>query len=314
MSAFPTHGFISHLLNVVVLGLALASSADALELWSDPPPRVPDAAIGTLVTRSVTHRDGVEVPARTRPYLQLEQRSDGVVGKRLYDDRGRYLWTTIFETVDDRLTSITAISEDRVRWEMRFEYDARGRPVRESYFAANDRPERTITYEYAGDSTEVVAYRNDGTVSWRRSETAGLSGDQRETTFFYPDGSRVKTIVASVDESGRVVSEEHLDELGAVYRTVEREYRDDAMIEETVRGETGALIRRTTWEYDLYGYLVSRSTELPAERVVESLEVDYTRNARGDWIRQVRTTTAQFDDREPVVTDREVLQREIEYE
>jgi hypothetical protein len=251
--------------------------------------------------------------ATPRPHLLLEREHEGRVDQTVYDDRGRYLWTTTFETEAGRLTAIRAADEQRVRWEMRFEYDELGRPVRESYVGTGNQPERMIVYEYSDDAAEIVAYRGDGTVAWRRTETAGPTLDERETTFFYSDGSRVKTIVASVDDADRVISERHLDELGAVYRSIEREYAGGRPVLEIVVDETGTLIRRTESSYDTSGRMVSRATELPAETVVERLSVRYSANERGDWIVQERVTTAQVGDDGPFVTDREILEREIDY-
>lgn len=299
-------GFFAVLIPVV--------SAGALELWSDDPPTLPDNAESVLITRAVTHRDGTEIPARFEPYVRLEQMESSGVRQIVHDDRGGYLWTTIFEMEAQRISSIRSLAGDRLRWEMRFEYDAQSRPVHESYIGPGEQPERTIAYEYADDQTEIVAYRGDGTVAWRKSERAGLAFDQVETTFFYPDGSRVKTILATVDEQGRVVREEHLDELGSTYRTVELTYSQDTVTHEVVRDETGAVIRDVEWSFDPPDVLRRRTTDLPEEGVTEELTVDYELNDHGDWIKQVRTTTARFEERDPFVTDREVLQREVTYE
>lgn len=305
--------FISFLVLVVVSVLTVASDLAALELWNEDPPRLPEGAIRTSVSRTVTHRQGAEVVATPLPHLLLEKVGDDRVDQTVYDDRGRYLWTTTFETEAGLLVEIRAADEQSVRWEMQFEYDEFGRPVRESYIGTGSHPERIIVYEYLEDAAEIVAYRGDGTVAWRRTETAGPMLDERETTFFYSDGSRVKTIVANVDDVDRVVSERHLDELGAVYRSIEREYAGGLPVLEVVVDETGSPIRRTEWSYDSGGRMVTRVIELPAETVVERLSVRYSFNERGDWVEQERRSTAQLDAGDPFVTDREILEREIDY-
>jgi len=313
MSTSRSRQFSSFLLAVLFVLSAHAPRLAALELWAEDSPRLPAGATRASVTRTVTHRHGQEVVAIPRPSLLFERVDEGRIDQTVYDERGRYLWTTTFETKAGRLIAIRAADEQSVRWEMRFEYDELGRPVRESYLGTGIQPERIIVYEYSDDAAEIVAYRGDGTVAWRRTETAGPTLDERETTFFYSDGSRVKTIVASVDDADRVISERHLDELGAVYRSIEREYAHGLPVLETVGDETGTLIRRTEWSYDARGRMVSRAIELPSESVVEHLSIRYSENERGEWVEQERISTAQVDDGDPFVTDREILEREIDY-
>lgn len=313
MSVLSLRLILRAALHGTMLFLLCGGPLEALELWTDELPDLPDGARSVVVDRTVTHRNGEELVARPRPYLRVERSSDGDISQTIHDELGKYLWTTEFEFQQGRISSIRAVAGDNPRWRMLFEYDDLGRPVREFYFGAETQPERTITYEYGDDVTEVVSYRADGSVAWRRTESAEEGHEERETTFFYADGSRVKTIVASVDESGRVVAEQHLDEFGAVYRTIEREYIADQKHSEVVRNDSGVTIRLTSWTYGPDGEVQSRSVELPAEGVTEQLTVSYQYNSRGHWIEQVITSRAELQNGEELVTDREVLKREIEY-
>ncbi|MFP4114633.1 MAG: hypothetical protein ACOC2Y_05655 [Spirochaetota bacterium] len=236
------------------------------------------------------------------------------MAREVYDERGRYLWTTEFSCHDDRLVSVRATADEVVRWEIQFEYDDEGRVVREAYLTPSGDEQRIVAYDYSVDRTEIVSYRGDGTVAWRRSETTGSVQDERETTYFYADGSRVKTIVAVVDDRGRATSEQHLDELGAVYRSISRDFEGDHAAEEVVRDDTGAVIRRTRWRYNPPDRLIERTVDLPHESIVERLSIEYEFDERGNWVRQTHTVVAEVSGEPPMITDRFVLDREIDYQ
>ncbi len=286
----------------------------ALELWTAEVPELPPEAEATTTSRTVTHRNGNETVARARRFDRLTQPAEERVARQVYDERGRYLWTTEFERDGDRLVSVRAVDRDVLRWLIQFEYDDEGRVLRETYATPSGDEQIVVVYDYSMDQAEIVSYRGDGTVAWRRSETAGSIQDERETTYFYADGSRVKTIVAVVDDGGRVTSEQHYDELGAVYRLISRDFDDDRLVEEVVRDDTGAAIRQTRWRYDPRGRLVERTVDLPIESVVERLSIEYEFDERGNWVRQIHTLVAEVSGEPPIVTDRFFLDREIEYQ
>lgn len=313
MSGFDIRERRPRLLLVAVAIAVVAPGTMALELWTAGVPRLPEEAIRITTSRVVTHRNARETVAREHMYDRLSRDADGRILRDVFDERGRFLWTTEFTTEEGRLISVRAQDEDSLRWEMRFEYDDNGRVIRETHAIPGGETQRIVTYDYSIDRTEVVSYRGDGTVAWRRRETRGTIQDERETTYFYPDGSRVKTIVAEIDDQDRALREQHLDELGAVYRSVTREFEDARPVRETVRDDTGALIRETSWGYDDRGLLRTKTVELPDDGVVETLSVDYELDARQHWVRQIRTVVAELSDGTSVITDRAALEREIEY-
>ena len=251
--------------------------------------------------------------AAPRRYERIRREAPDEIVRTVYNPEGQFLWDTVFSYEDDRLVRIRAFDPDE-RWRLGFEYDADGRPVRESYHTGEGAPERTIVYEYGEQATEVISYRGDGSVAWRRTENKGDAGDERETTFYYADGTRIKTIVGILDDDGRPVMERHLDELGATYRTVEREYAPEGPVEEHVRVDGHVVVSSTTWEYDEEGRLVERRVELPNEGREERLVVSYSFNERGHWTERTETSYARYDGEEAFVTDQELLERHIDYE
>lgn len=301
------------LLAIVLLLPAVTPRIGALELWTEGVPELPAGASRTTTTRVVTHRNGRETVARARMYDRLVEGEGGRVLRDVFDERGRLLWTTEFTIREGRLVSVRAVDDEGTRWDIRFEYDDLGRIVREAHTRASGDSQRIVAYEYSSDGIEIVAYRGDGTVAWRRTETTGAIQDERETTYFYADGSRVKTIIASIDEQGRATREQHYDELGAVYRSVSRDFEDDRLVHEVVTDDTAAVIRETEWDYDRRGLLRERTVELPDDSVVERLTITYEFDDRGHWIRQTHTTVAELPDETSVITDRFLLEREIEY-
>ncbi|MFW5685318.1 MAG: hypothetical protein ACOC0O_01580 [Spirochaetota bacterium] len=312
-------GFFSPQVRYALLALAFAVTLSvppvhALELWTTGVPELPPEAEGTTTSRTVTHRNGSETVARARRFDRLTQLAVNHVAREVYDERGRYLWTTEFECDGDRLVSVRAADGDDLRWVIRFEYDEEGRVLRETYTTPSGDEQRIVVYDYSVDQTEIVSYRGDGTVAWRRSETAGSIQDERETTYFYADGSRVKTIVAVVDDRGRATSEQHYDELGAVYRLISRGFDGDRPVEEVVRDDTGSVIRRTQWRYNPRGRLVERTVDLPIEAVVERLSIEYEFDERGNWVRQIHTVVAEVSGDPPIIADRFFLDREIDYQ
>ena len=289
-----------------------ARSVCGLELWADDAPVLPSGARAFSTYRTVTVRNAMPVDVGAHRYERIRRTSSDEIVRTVYNPEGQFLWDTVFSYEDDRLVRIRAFDPDE-RWRLGFEYDEDGRPVRESYHTGEGAPERTIVYEYGAQTVEVISYRGDGSVAWRRTESKGDAGDERETTFYYADGTRIKTIVAVLDEDGRPVVERHLDELGATYRTVEREYGEDGPVEEHVRAD-GAVVRTTTWEYDTEGRLVERRVKLPNEGREERLVVSYSFNERGHWVERTETSYARYDGEEEFVTDRVLLERHVEYE
>lgn len=314
----PRHikiGYISSLFAFWgVVFLLVAFSASSLELWEDGYPDIPHGAKTVSVYRSVSHGDAFASRDQRCLLRRITRRSADTVTMDLFDPDGEYLWTTTFVHEDDLLRSIQAFDGDVTKWRMVFWYDDAGRPVQESYFGADGNAERTIVYEYGDQITEVVSFRGDGAVAWRRRETDGEGATTRDTTYFYADGSRVKTIIADLDADGRPVSERHLDELGAVYRTIRREYAGGTLVQETARNEGGVLIRRTRWTYSDQGRMVLRTIELPAEELVEALHVETAENERGHWASRLLTTEVRYDTGNRSVVQRELLEREVEYE
>ncbi len=300
-------------LTLLLILLVLSSHAESLELWTAGMPELPPEAVQTTTRRVVTHRNGHETVAASRLYDRLTNVGDRRVLRDVYDERGRFLWTTEFIRENNRLVTVRATDEEAIRWEIRFEYDSAGRIIKEAYTSATGETQRAVAYDYSRDQTEIVSYRGEGTVAWRRRETTNGIQDERETTYFYADGSRVKTIVASIDDRDRVTREEHRDEIGAVYRSVSRDYDDDRLIREVVRDDTGAIIRLTERDYDERGLLIAETVSLPHDSVVERLSVTYEFNQRGHWTRQTHTTTAELPEERPIITDRYILEREVEY-
>lgn len=294
--------------------LILSSRAESLELWTEGVPELPPEAVQTTTRQVVTHRNGRETVATSHLYDRLTNVGDGRILRDVYDERGRFLWTTEFICDNDRLVAVRATDEDAIRWEIRFEYDGAGRIIREAYTSATGETQRTVAYDYSRDQTEIVSYRGDGSVAWRRRETTDGMQGERETTYFYADGSRVKTIVASIDDRDRTAREQHRDELGAVYRSVSRDFEGDRLVREVVRDDTGAIIRLTEWAYGERGLLIEETVSLPYDSVEERLSVTYEFNQRGHWTKQTQTTTAELTEEGPVITDRYVLEREIEYQ
>ena len=314
MSGFFVSRFQRGLLVAAVALAVPTPGAPALELWADGVPRLPDGALQTTTSRVVTHRNGRETVARSRMYDRLTRDAEGRVSRDVFDENGRFLWTTEFIRDGDRLVLVRASDEGELLWEIGFEYDDDGRIIREAYSSQTGETQRIVAYDYSSERTEIVSYRGDGTVAWRRRETAGDVQDERETTYFYPDGSRVKTIVATMDDRSRVTHEQHRDELGAVYRSVSREYEGDHLVREVVEDDTGARIRQTDWNYGVRGLLRERTVELPRDSVVERLAIDYEFNDRRHWVSQTHTILAELPDGESVTTDRFVLEREIDYQ
>lgn len=291
----------------------MGRSVFGLELWADDAPALPSGARAVSTYRTVTVRNAMPLEARARRHERIHRESPDEIVRTVYNAEGQFLWDTVFSYEDGRLVRIRALDPDE-RWRLGFEYDGDGRPVRESYHTGEGAPERTIVYEYGEQATEVISYRGDGSVAWRRTEAKGDARDERETTFYYADGTRIKTIVAILDDSGRPVVERHLDELGATYRTVEREYSSEGPVEEHVRVDGNVVVRTTKWEYDEEGRLVERRIELPNEGREERLVVSYSFNERGHWTERVETSYARYDDKEAFVTDQVLLERHIEYE
>ncbi|MFW5776476.1 MAG: hypothetical protein ACOCZB_04225 [Spirochaetota bacterium] len=314
MSEFFVSRFQRGLLVVAFVLAVLTPGAPALELWTEGIPRLPDGASRTSTSRIVTHRNGRDTVARSRMYDRLIRVADDRILRDVFDENGQFLWTTEFIRDDDRLVLVRAADEEETLWEIVFEYDEDERIIREAYSSETGETQRIVAYDYSSDRTEIVSYRGDGTVAWRRRETTGDIGDERETTFFYSDGSRVKTIVATMDDRNRVTHEQHRDELGAVYRSVSREYEGDHLVREVVEDDTGARIRQTAWDYGDGGRLRERTVELPRDSVVERLVIDYEFNDRRHWVSQTHTVVAELSDGESVITDRFVLEREIEYQ
>ncbi len=297
---------------VVMLTAVAAGAAVGLELWAEDGPALPSGARAVSTDRTVLVRNGVALETEARRHERIRRESPDEIVRTVYDADGEFLWDAVFRYEGGRLVGIRAVDPDE-RWRLAFEYDEEGRPVRESHYRRDGVPERTIAYEYGPIATEVISYRADGSVAWRRTESKGDAGDERETTFYYADGTRIKTIVAILDEEGRPVVERHLDELGATYRTVEREYAPEGPVEELVRVD-GNVVRTTGWEYDEAGRPVQRRVELPGEGREEWFTVSFSFNDRGHWTERMETSFARYDEEEAFVTDQVLLERHIEYE
>ena len=297
---------------VLLITVSAAAQAAAFELWNEEPPELPVGARTVTAYRTVMVRNAVQQDAEPHKYEQIDLEDDGVVVRRLYDSQGDFLWEAIFEYENHRLTQIRAVDTGE-RWRLAFEYDAEGRVMRERYFAGNRAPERTIVYRYGEQTTEVISYRADGSVDWRRTDTAGDAPGERRKVFYYGDGTRFKTIIVVYDENGTAVAERHFDEVGATYQRVERSLAGDRKIEESVWNGGNALVRHTIWQYDHGGRLVARFVRVPEDGREERLLINYRMNERGHWVERLETAYAQFEGEPAFVTDRVFKERRIEY-
>lgn len=291
---------------------AVVTGAAGLELWSDTRPDVPDDALQLVAYRTVIRRDGEPADSVRRLQTRVSVESDGSIRQAVYDRAGEHLWDVIYRYHDSVIESIQAV-RDAERWRINFYYRDDGRIRQESFVGPNDSLERTVIYEYGDETVEVISYRVDGSVAWRRTESVEDDSGQQRTTFYYPDGSRVKTIITTADEQGRPVAERHLDEIGYLYQMIEYQYQDGCLAVELVTDDSGRITRRTEWAYLADGLLHTRTAEYPADGLTERLETSYERDARGNWIRQERVTMAEYDDGRRIIADHEVLDRRITY-
>ena len=297
---------------VLLISVSAAAQAAAFELWGEELPELPVGARTVTIYRTVMVRNATQQEAEPHKHAQIDLENDGVVVRRIYDSQGEFLWEAIFEYESGHLAQIRAVDTGE-RWRLAFEYDAEGRLIRERYFAGNRAPERTIVYRYGDQATEVISYRADGSVDWRRTDAAGDSPGERRKTFYYGDGTRFKTITLVFDDNGAAVAERHFDEVGATYQRVERSVAGDRKIEESIWDGGNALMRHTVWEYDQAGRLVARFVRIPEDGREERLLINYTVNERGHWIERLETAYAQFEGEPAFVTDRVFKERHIEY-
>jgi YD repeat-containing protein len=296
----------------VLLIVVSVGAQAAFELWSEEPPDLPAGARTVTIHRTIMVRNAVQQQAEAHKFTQIDRETDGVIVRRIYDSTGEFLWEAFFEYEGERLVRIRAVDSGE-RWRLAFEYDAEGRLIRERYFAGDRAPERTIVYRYGRQMTEVISYRPDGSVDWRRIDVPGDAEGERRKTFFYGDGTRFKTIIYILDQDGLAIAERHLDEVGATYERVERSHTDSQRVEESIWNGTNALVRHTVWEYDNGGRLVARMVRIPEDGREERLLINYRFNDRGDWIERLETSYAQFEGEPAFVTDRIFKARHIEY-
>ncbi len=312
---------------LVTIGFMFVARIHALELWDAGYPAIPDGADVVVIEAEVSVRNGrptTDVIARAQ---RIERARDAeFVFQSRTDPRGDPSWDLVYRYADGRLVSIDA-SRGAERWSLRVDYDE-GRVVRETLSGSDGEPSRTVVHAYSDDGREVIEYRADGSVAWRRidvhgPEEANRDGRpdeslasvprERRTTYYYPDGSRVKAVRTLVDSRGRPLSETHHDEIGSAYRHIEYGYDDDLLVTRRVTDHSGEELRQTSWSYDDWGDVDVEATRLPRESLSERTVYRRERDARGNWTTEERVTTAQRDDEPPFVVESVVTTRRIGY-
>jgi YD repeat-containing protein len=243
---------------------------------------------------------------------------EGTLARRItFLPEDRYLWESTF-TYNERgkLVERSAYNEDgTLKWRYEYHYDSEGRLVREVSLDSREEVEQVLVYEYAdGRLVEEVMHDGRDTIQWRKT----YSYDDRERveawSMYYPDGTRIKKVRRSYDDQGRLVREQHTNELGIVYHDIHYSFSGASRQPTTITtydGE-GNLQRKETYEYNRRDNLQLKQVVLPRKDYHQLITHTYRYDQNGNWIRQRVTRYAVCEERRELIQEK-VIRREIDY-
>jgi hypothetical protein len=243
--------------------------------------------------------------------------SDGFLQQEIVHDRaGEFRWAVEYQyDQNGRLLQKEARNrEGDLLWRILFSFDTSGRPERETHYNEHAEPEYTLVHEYRQERMETFAYDRDGSVLWRSRRLRDLERGVQETSFYYPDGSRIKAIIESFGSWGQVVEETHIDEIGAVYRRIETEYDEfGRQTGRTVYNHRGEIHRRTWISYLPHGHVGTIRQIMPQESRITSKLYRYVLDKRGAWLEREELITVRDEHEETSPVEKGIEIREITY-
>jgi len=243
---------------------------------------------------------------------------EGKLSKRItFLPEDRYLWKSTF-SYDERgkLIGRSSYDEDgELKWRYEYDYDREGRLVREVSLDSREEVEQVLVYEYVdGRLVEEVMHDGRDTIQWRKTYSYDDQQRVQAWSMYYPDGTRIKKVRHSYDEQGRLVREQHTNELGIVYHDIHYRFSGASRQPSTITtydGE-GNLQRKETYEYNRRGNVRLKQVVLPREDYHELISHTYRYDHTGNWIRQRVTRYAVREEGRELIQEK-VIQRKIEY-